>query len=153
MSDVKGIRIKIYKRMSRMERKMGFDEFLSFRDVKIRDMNHERIVRMFYPYLQSVCGFADALPKIISKIFSIDLTEESITTGCFNGMTDNTSAPYGNPDFYMKFSNGVRVYVYGTRVKGELASLDNCEYVLFALADNMSNNIERMADRHFYMKE
>lgn len=134
-----------------MNRKMSFEEFLSFRDVKIRDKNHERIVRMFFPYLQSVCGFSDSLPKIISKIINIDLTMESITTGCFNGMIDDTSTPYDNPDFYIKFCNGIGVYVYGKEVKAEQILLKENEYVVFALSDNITNNIKRNANRHFYM--
>lgn len=130
---------------------MNFDEFLSFRSIRIKDKDHERIVRIFFPHLQSVCGFSNALPKIISKILYRDLTEELIATGCFSGMTDNTSAPYGNPDFYIKFCNGVRIYVYGKKVKVKRIPLKENEYVLFVLSDNITTHIKRNANRHFYM--
>ena len=42
-----------------------FDEFLHFRDIGVRDINHEKIIRLFYGYMQSVTGNERLLPNIL----------------------------------------------------------------------------------------
>lgn len=131
---------------------MPFDEFLQFRNVNIRNKDHERIVRMFYPHLTSVCGVPEALSKFIGEILGIDLSDTAIVTGCFNGVLDGSTAPHGTPDLYCKWGNGIKVYVYGTLPQGNLASLKENEYVLVALSDGITSNVERTADRYVYMR-
>ena len=131
---------------------LSFDDFVRFRDVEIGNKDHERIVRMFYPYLTSVCGIPEALSAIIGKITGVDFSGTPIVTGCFNGINDDSTAPYGNPELFCKWDDGKRVYVYGTIVHGNLIALKENEYVLFALSDTITDNIERTADRHIYMR-
>lgn len=131
---------------------LSFDDFVKLRDVEIRNKDHKRIVRMFYPYLTSVCGISEALSAILGKIIGIDFSGTSIITGCFSGINDGSAAPYGNPDLYCKWDDGKRVYVYGTIVQGGLSVLKENEQVLFALSDTITDNIERTADRHICMK-
>ena len=130
---------------------MRFDEFLKFRNVEIRSKDHERIVRMFYPYLTSVCGVSEALSIVIGEIIGVDFSDTAIITGCFNGSPDEITAPYGIPDLYCKWNNGVKVYVYGALPKCELKVLKDNEYVLFALSDVITDAIERTKDRYVYM--
>lgn len=131
---------------------MSFDNFLTFRDVKIRNKDHERIVRMFYPYFWSVCGVQDALSKVIGKIIGVDFSETTIMTGCFNGIGDGGSAPFGIPALYCKWENGIRVYVYGTFPECSRITLNKNEYVLFVLSDSITSNIQRNPDGYVYMR-
>ena len=131
---------------------MSFDEFLSFRNVKIRNKDHERIVRMFYPHLTSVCGVPEALSRVIGEIIGVDFSGASIITGCFNGTNDDTIAPYGTPDLYCKWDSGIQVYLYGALPKSNFLALQPNEYVLFALSDQITNNVEQTMDHHFYMR-
>ena len=94
---------------------MTVDEFIIFRDVKIKDGNHKRIVQLFYSYLQNVSGDKYLLPSILGKLLGMDLRDDFVITGCFNGVNDDTPAPYGDVDFYIKLSNGIKVFVYGKR--------------------------------------
>ena len=131
---------------------MSFDEFLSFRNVEIRNKDHERIVRMFYPHLTSVCGVPEALSKVIGEIIGVDFSGASIITGCFNGTNDDTIAPYGTPDLYCKWDSGIQVYLYGALPKSNFLALQPNEYVLFAFSDQITNNVEQTMDHHFYMR-
>ncbi len=131
---------------------LSFDEFVKLRNVEIRSKDHERIVRMFFPYLTSICGIPEALSAIIGKITGVDFSGTSIVTGCFNGINDESIAPYDSPDLYCKWDDGKRVYMYGTIVQGDLSVLKEDEHVLFALSNKITDNIERTADRHIYMR-
>lgn len=131
---------------------MSFDEFLNFRNVKIRNKDHERIVRMFYSYLTSVCSVPEALSRLIGEIIGVDFSGASILTGCFNGKNNGIAAPYGTPDLYCKWDNGIHVHVYGTLPKSNFTALQPNEYVLFALSDQITTNVERTADHHIYMR-
>lgn len=55
----------------------------------------------------------------------------------FNGNTDGITAPYGTPDFYIKFRDMTRVHVYGKDIECERVLLKKNEYVLFALSDKL----------------
>ena len=131
---------------------MTFDEFIRFRNVVIRNQNHERVVRMFYPYLSSVSGIPESLSKIIGTILGIDFLYP-ILTGCFNGTPDGIVAPYGIPDLYCRWENGLQVYVYGTLPKDDLIALQDNGYVLFVLSDDITKSIEVMSDAHMCMRE
>ena len=129
---------------------MTVDEFIIFRDVKIKDNDHKRIVRIFYPYLQSVSGDKFLMPSILGKLLGMDLRDAFVITGCFNGMNDDTPAPYGDVDFYIKLSNGMKVFVYGKR-QMESVSLKENEFVIFVNSDTITGNIERKETRHIYL--
>ncbi len=127
---------------------MGFDEFLRYRNIKIRNKGHERIVRMFYPYLSSVCGVPNALSKVFGKIINFDFSDTAIITGCFNGISDGVLSPFGNPDFYCKWDNGIRVYVYGALPESDMVALKENEYVLFVLSKGNENDNIAMPDNY-----
>ena len=56
---------------------MTFDEFISFRNVQIKNKDHERVVKTFYVYLSSVTGDSRLLPNEIGRILNIDFSSES----------------------------------------------------------------------------
>ena len=130
---------------------MTFEEFLVFRDVKIKNTNHERIVRLFFGCLESVTGNKRLLPDLFGQLLNIDLSDTKVPTGCFNGIFDGTEPPYEDADFYVRFQNGIGVYVYGSIPCKELKELKNDEYVLIVLSDDLNGNIERKANRHIYI--
>ena len=129
---------------------MTVDEFIIFRDVKIKDGNHKRIVQLFYSYLQSVSGDKYLLPSILGKLLGIDLAGAFVTTGCFNRVNDDTPAPYGEVDFYVKLSNGIKVFVYGTRPMDSVTLKEN-EFVIIVNSDTITDNIGRKENRHNYL--
>jgi hypothetical protein len=130
---------------------MTFEEFLVFRNVKIKDYNHERVVRLFFGYAASVTGNIRLLPDLLGQLLNIDLSDTTVTTGCFNGIFDGMEPPYENVDFYVRFQNGIRVYVYGSIPYKELKELKNNEYVLIVLSDDLNGYIERKGNRHAYI--
>lgn len=129
---------------------MTVDEFIIFRDVKIKDDDHKRIVRIFYPYLQSVSGDKYLLPSMFGNLLGIDLADAFVTTGCFNGVNDDTPAPYGDLDFYVKLSNGIKVFVYG-RNPMNLVTLKENEFVIVVNSDTITGNIVKKENRHIYL--
>lgn len=130
---------------------MTLEEFLVFRDVKIKNPNHERIVRLFFGYAASVTGNIRLLPDLLGRLLNIDLSDTTVPTGCFNDIFDGTEPPYEDVDFYVRLQNGIRVYVYGSIPYRELKKLKNNEYVLIVLSDDLNGNIERKANRHIYI--
>ena len=130
---------------------MTFEEFLMFRDVKIKNSNHERIVRLFFCYSASVTGNKRLLPDLLGQLLNIDLSDTTVSTGCFNGVFDGTEPPYKDIDFYVRLQNGISVYAYGSIPYKELKELKNNEYVLIVLSDDLNGNIERKANRHIYI--
>lgn len=130
---------------------MTFDEFITLRNIKIKDAEHERIVKLFYPYLKSVFGDKDLLPSILENILGIDLTGVSVITGCFNGINDNTKLPYNNVDFYIRLSNNMKVFIYG-RKHMDTVYINNNEYVVFVTSDRISDNIVQKENRHIFIQ-
>ena len=92
---------------------MTLEEFIKQRDVKVRDTEHLKVIKYFYPYLRSVSGDAGLLPSALEKMLGIDLTDISVVTACFNGVNDGSKAPYDNVDLYIKLNNDIKVFVYG----------------------------------------
>jgi len=86
---------------------MTYDEFLVFRDVKIKNVHHKRIVKLFFSYLESVTGNKRLLPDLIGQLFNIDLSSATVLAGCFNGISDGTKPPYDDVDFYIRLSNDI----------------------------------------------
>jgi hypothetical protein len=91
---------------------MTFDEFLAFRDVKIKNEGHERIVRLFFSYLESVSCDARMLPDLLGRIIGADTSATTVPSACFNGISDGTESPYPDVDFYARLGDGTRDYVY-----------------------------------------
>ncbi len=90
---------------------MTFDEFIAFRDVKIKNAGHERIVRLFFPYLEFVSGNARLSPDLLGNIIGLD-TSTTVPMACFNGTFDEGSSPYPDVDFYVRLDNGIQICVY-----------------------------------------
>jgi len=130
---------------------MTFDEFISFRNVKIKNKNHERVVKAFYIYLSSVTGNPCLLPNEISRIINIDTSTLTIKTGCFNGIFEDIVPPYDDVDFYIKFNNGICVFLYGTIPSDSLRDLRDNEYAVFMLSNDSNGIIERNINRHIYI--
>jgi hypothetical protein len=130
---------------------MTFEEFLVFRDVKIKNSNHERIVKLFFGYIASVTGDKRLLPDFLGQLLGMDLSDTTVATGCFNGIFEGVEPPYEGVDFYVRLLNGVRVYVYGSIPYKKLKELKDNEYVLIMLTDDFNSNIERKANRHIFI--
>ncbi|MCL2387938.1 MAG: hypothetical protein FWC89_10390 [Defluviitaleaceae bacterium] len=122
---------------------MTVDEFILFRDVLIKNDNHKRVVKAFYGYLSSVTGDSQLLIKEIGRIISVDVSALSVNKGCFNGIFDDTVPPYNDVDFYVRLSNGICVFVYGSTPQNPLKELKEHEYVVFLLSDDLHGKIER----------
>jgi hypothetical protein len=131
---------------------MTCDELIAACGIRIRDDNHYRVTRIFCSYCSRVSGKSGLWAEVMCKILGIDFSGITMTTGCFNGVNDGTEPPYGNLDCYIKMSDGTKIYIYGAVQDGELKHLKDNEYVLFALSDTITDNIERRTDRHMFMR-
>ena len=130
---------------------MSFNEFLIFRDVKIRDDDHKRIVSLFYPYLFSVCGDLSKLPKIIGEILSEDFSSVKVKTACFN-QNNEKIYPYDPIDFYVLFDNGVEIYIYGTLNQESFVHLESDQFVIFILGDKINGSISFKDSNHIIIE-
>lgn len=115
---------------------MTFDEFVKFRDIRLKDNEHKKVIELFYPHLRSVSGNERSLPLVLEKFLSVDLSDVSVVTACFNGVNDSSKPPYENVDLYIKLSNGMKVFVYGRKIQ-PLKQLNKDEYVI--VTDNSIN--------------
>jgi len=131
---------------------MTFDEFILFRNVQIKNKDHERVIKAFYVYLSSVTGNPRLLPNEIGRILNIDTSLLTIKTGCFNGIFDDTIPPYDDVDFYVKLSNGISIFIYGRIAPSHLKELGDSEYVVFVLSSDANGTIERNKNRHIYIR-
>lgn len=132
---------------------MTFEEFINFRDVKIKNVAHKRIAELFFPYFYSVTGDRRLLPNLIGQLLGIDLSETVTRTACLNGIFDDSVAPFENVDLYIRFENDVRVFVYGVEFIADIATptLGENEYVLFILADCLFGKMKRNDNRYVYI--
>ena len=130
---------------------MDFDTFIKLRDIKIRDADHLKVVKSFYPYLRSVSGDARLLPSALEKILDIDLTDVSVVTACFNGVNDGSKPPYDNVDLYIKLNNDIKVFVCG-RNQEDIVELKENEYVICLIADEITNDIKRKENHHIFIE-
>ena len=119
---------------------MELYEFIKLRDIKVRDNEHLRVIKCFYPYLRSVSGDEHLLPSVLEKILGVDLSDVSVITACFNGVNDGSKPPYDNVDLYIKLNNGIKVFVYG-RKQEIFIDLKENEYAIFLLSSDLSGNI------------
>lgn len=130
---------------------MDFDTFIKLRDIKIRDADHLKVVKSFYPYLRSVSGDTRLLPSALEKILDIDLTDVSVVTACFNGVNDGSQAPYDNIELYIKLNNDIKVFVCG-RNQEDIVELKENEYVICLIADEITNDIKRKENHHIFIE-
>lgn len=130
---------------------MEFDKFIELRDIKIRDNEHLRVIKCFYPYLRSVSGDEQLLPSLIGNILGVDLSNVTVETACFNGVSDGSDPPYVNVDLYIKFSNNIKVFIYGIQNECVFELKEN-EYVIFLLADEITSNIIRTENNCIFIK-
>ena len=129
---------------------MNLEELIKLREIKIRDSEHLRVTKCFYPYLRSVSGDEHLLPSALEKILGIDLTDVSVVTACFNGVNDGSKPPYDNVDLYIKLNNGIKVFVYGKKQE-HITDLKGNEYVIFLLSSDLSGNITHTKKIHQYV--
>ena len=129
---------------------MEINKFIELKNIIVRDNEHLRLIKCFYPYLRSVSGDEHLLPSALEKILGIDLTDVSVVTACFNGVNDGSKPPYDNVDLYIKFTNGIKVFVYG-RKEEIFTDLKENEYVIFLLSNDLSGNITHTVKVHQYV--
>jgi len=147
----------IMRKLTPSESKMTFEEFLLYRDVKVRDAIQERVARLLYGYLGSVTGDNRLLPNLIGHLLDIDTSALTVPACCFSNIFEDTP-PYRDTDFFIRLSNDgsgrsdIRIYVYGKVMTEPLRCLQNNEYVIFMLSDNLIGCVERNINRHIYIK-
>ena len=129
---------------------MELNEFIKLKNIIVRDNEHLRIIKVFYPYLRSVTGDEHLLSSVLEKLLGIDLSEISVVTACFNGVNDGGKSPYDNVDLYIKLNNDIKIFVYGRKQK-YLAELKKNEYVIFLLSDSLSNDVTHTNNNHIIM--
>ncbi|MBE6756130.1 MAG: hypothetical protein E7555_06720 [Ruminococcaceae bacterium] len=130
---------------------MELNEFIKLKNIIVRDNEHLRVIKGFYPYLRSVSGDEHLLPSVLEKILGIDLSDVSVVTACFNGVNDGSQSPYDNVDLYIKLNNDMKVFVYGRKQK-YLAELKENEHAIFLLSNCLSGCITHTKNNHFVMK-
>lgn len=122
---------------------MTFDEFLAFRDVKIKNEGHERIVRLFFPYMESVSGDARLLPDLLGRIIGADTSATAVPSACVNDISDGTEPPYPDVDFYARLGDGTRIFVYHS-VRSNIQRVPKKdESVVFLTRNCLSGTIDR----------
>ena len=130
---------------------MELDKFIQERDVKVRDTEHLKVIKCFYPYLRSVSGDERLLTENLEKILGISLSGVSVVTACFNGVNDNSQPPYDNVDLYIKLSNNIKVYIYG-RNQEHIVELKENEYVICLVAGAVTPTIRQNVNRYFFIE-
>lgn len=113
----------------------------------------KKIVKMFYPYLQSVCGDNAQLPKLLSKIFVKIFSNLEVSTGCFGEIKNGVIAPYKNPDFYIKMNDKTQIFIYGKPPQSNLVAIKESVFILFITSDDLSLNVKAISDRHYHMTD
>ena len=131
--------------------KFAVNEFIKHKDIEVRDNEHLRVIKCFYPYLRSVSGDEHLLPSALEKILGIDLTDVSVVTACFNGVNDGSNPPYDNVDLYIKLNNGIKVFVYGKKQE-RITDLKENDYAIFFLSNNLSGNITYVENNQIIFK-
>lgn len=130
---------------------MELDKFIQERGIKVRDTEHLKVIKCFYPYLRSVSGDEHLLPSLLENVLGIDLSNVSVITACFNGVNDSSKPPYDNVDLYIKLSNDVKVFVYG-RKNEQITNLKENEYVIFFLSNDLSGNITHLKNNYIIIR-
>lgn len=130
---------------------MKFDEFIKQKNIKIRDNEHLKVIKCFYPYLRSVSGDEQLLPLLVGNILGIDLSNVTVETACFNGINDGSQPPYDDVDLYINLSNDIKVYVYG-RKQEHIVELKENEYVICLSADEIISKITKAESHHIFIK-
>lgn len=130
---------------------MDFDEFIKLKDIEIRDNEHLKVIKCFYPYLRSVSGEEQLLPSLIGSIVGFDLSNVTVETACFNGVNDSSKPPYDNVDLYIKLNNDIKVFVHGKKQE-HLAELKENEYVVFLISHDLPGNITQTENHHIFIE-
>lgn len=121
---------------------MTYDEFLNYRKVKIKNKDHDRVIRFLYRYAESVTGNPRLLPEILGQAINVDTSNLTVPTGCANGVNDGTNEPYINTDFYVRFSDNSKLFIYGSLFSELNVQLEGNQYVLFILAKDENSDFE-----------
>lgn len=82
---------------------MIFEEFINIKGVSIKDKEHERIAKLFFPYFYPVTGDKRLLPDIIWYLLGMHLSMTVSKTACLNGIFDDSVGPVDNVDLYIRF--------------------------------------------------
>lgn len=131
---------------------MTLEKIIKLRDIKIRDNEHLKVVKCFYPYLRSFSGDEQLLPSLLGGILGVDLSNVTVETACFNGVNDGSQPPYDNVDLYVKLSNNIKVFVYGRKQK-HLVELKENEYVICLFTDEITDGVNKNANHHIFIGE
>ncbi len=130
---------------------MEVNEFIKLKDIEVKDNEHLRVIKCFYPCLRSVSCDERLLPSTLEKILDIDLSGVSVVTACFNGVNDGSLPPCDNVDLYIRLNNDINVFVYG-RKQEHLAELKENEHVIFLLSNGLSGCITHTKNNHIIME-
>ena len=130
---------------------MDFDEFIKLKDIEIRDNEHLKVIKCFYPYLRSVSGDEQLLPSLIGNIIGVDLSKVTAETACFNGINDGSQPPYDIVELYIKLNNGIKVFVCG-RKQEHLVELKENEYVVFLISNDLSGNVTQTENHYIFIE-
>ena len=130
---------------------MELDEFIKLKNIIVRDNEHLRVIKCFYPYLRSVSGDEQLLPSLLGNILGIDLSNITVDNACFNGVNDGSKSPYDNVDLYIKLNNSVKVFVYGKKQE-RITDLKENDYAIFFLSSNLSGNITYIENNQIIFK-
>lgn len=129
---------------------MNLEDFIKLRDIKVRNYEHLRVIKYFYPYLRSVSGDEQLLPSVLGKLLGIDLIDFSVITACFNGVNDDSQSPYDNVDLYIRLNNGIKVFVYGREQK-PLVELKDREYVICFVVEEITEDVKHISKNHILL--
>lgn len=130
---------------------MTLEEFIKQRDVKVRDTEHLKVIKYFYSYLRSVSGDERRLTANLEKILGVSLSGVSVVTACFNGVNDNSQPPYDSVDLYIKLSNNIKVYIYGSNQE-HIVELKENEYVICLVAGEVTPTIRQNVNHHIFIE-
>lgn len=121
------------------------------KDIQIRDNEHLKVIKCFYPYLRSVSRDEHLLPSLIGNVLGVDLSNVTVETACFNGVNDGSDSLYVTVDLYIKFNNDIKVFVYG-RQPQNFVDLKENEYAIYLLTDEIIGNITKTESHHIFIK-
>lgn len=130
---------------------MELNEFIKLKNIIVRDNEHLMVIKCFYPYLRSVSDDEHLLPSILEKILGVYLSDVSVITACFNGINDDSQAPYDNVDLYIKLNNDIKVFVYGRKQEHRTELKEN-EYVIYLLSSDISDNTTQTSNHHIFIE-
>ena len=141
----------IMRKLTQGDGMMTFEEFLLYRDIKLKSLSQEKVVRTLYSYLGAVTGNNRLLPDLLGRLLEIDSSTLTVPA-CSVSNLFNDTPPYADTDYFVQLSNNTRVYIYGKTPVEPLRDLFENEYVIIMLTDDLHSNIERKPNRHIYLQ-